>query len=91
MLFDEVSTKQEFEVEQLAAPGTIMHPVLLSHITDNDLAWKPVSFLSRLVEEAKKVESEQLHRVRVSVVGLKLPSKSSDAIKDCVRVYDTKT
>ena len=69
----------------------IMHPVTVSHITDEKLAWKPVSFLSRINEEAKTIVAEQVHRVRVSVVGLKMPSNGPDAIKDCIRIYDTKT
>ena len=51
----------------------IMHPVVISNIKDNDLAWKPVSYLSRVNEECKAIEAEQLHRVRLSVVGFKFP------------------
>lgn len=69
----------------------IMHPVTVSQITDEAQAWKPVSYLSRLNEEAKVLDAEQIHRVRVSVVGLKMPSNGPEAIKDCVRIYDTKT
>lgn len=68
----------------------MMHPVTVSQIRDEKLAWKPVSYLSRLNEEAKRVESEQIHRVRVNVIGFKMPSSSADAIKDCVRIYDPK-
>ena len=50
-----------------------MHPVVISNIKDNDLAWKPVSYLSRVNEECKAIEAEQLHRVRLSVVGFKFP------------------
>jgi len=68
-----------------------MHPVIISQITDHDLSWKPVSFLSRVNEEAKTIDSEQIHRVRFCIIGLKLASNSPDALKDCVRIYDTKT
>lgn len=68
-----------------------MHPVILSNIKDKEMAWKPVTYLSRLGEEAKVLDTKQLHRVRVSVMGMKLPSNASDAIKDCVRIFDTKT
>ena len=68
-----------------------MHPVTISLIKDEKLAWKPVSYLSRVNEESKLVETEQIHRVRVNVLGFKMPSEGSDAIKDCVRIYDAKT
>ena len=68
-----------------------MHPVLLSHINDNKLCWKPISYLSRINEESKTIEEEKLHRVRVSVIGLDMPSKAADAIKNCVRIFDSKT
>ena len=54
----------------------IMHPVVISQIRDNDLAWKPISYLSRVNEECKALDgpaAEQLHRVRLSVVGFKFP------------------
>lgn len=53
-----------------------MHPVVISQIRDNDLAWKPISYLSRVNEECKALDgpaAEQLHRVRLSVVGFKFP------------------
>ena len=68
-----------------------MHPVTVSLIKDEKLAWKPVSYLSRLNEEAKRLDSEQIHRVRVNVVGFNMPSNASDAIKDCVRIFDPKS
>ena len=53
-----------------------MHPVILSNIKDKEMAWKPVTYLSRLGEEAKVLDTKQLHRVRVSVMGMKLPSNA---------------
>ena len=35
-----------------------MHPVTITQIRDEKLAWKPVSYLSRVHEESKKIESE---------------------------------
>ena len=69
----------------------MMHPVTISKIKDEKLAWKPVSYLSRVHEEFKNIDSEQIHRVRVNVLGFKMPSESQDAIKDCVRIDDSKT
>ena len=68
-----------------------MHPVLISHITDKELAWKPVSYLSRLNDEALTLDSEQTHRVRVSVIATGLSGTTPEAIKDCVRIFDSKT
>jgi len=67
-----------------------MHPIVVSRITDKDLQWKPVTFLSRLNEESKVLDSEQVHRVRVNVLGFKFPA-SSGSIRDCVRICDSKT
>ena len=66
---------------------------MISQITDSELAWKPVSYLSRLSEESKKIEGEVVHRARLSVVGFKWPSgsASSNSIKECIRVCDNKT
>ena len=65
--------------------------MVISRITDSELAWKPVSYLSRVTEESKAVEAEQLHRVRLSVVGFKFPQVTAAALKDCIRICDSKT
>ena len=74
----------------MSSNSMIMHPVTVSTITDEKLSWKPVSYLSRLNEEAKTIDTEAIHRVRVSVIGFKMPSSAADAVKDCVRIYDAK-
>ena len=68
-----------------------MHPVVVSRVTDEKLAWKPISYLSRVNEEVKTLDAESLHRVRVGVIGTKMPTKGADAIKNCVFIYDSKT
>ena len=76
----------------MASSDTIMHPVVISRIKDKDLSYKPVSYLSRVNEESKKIDSEEVHRVRVNVLGFKFPSGGSDInIKDCIRICDTKS
>jgi len=91
MMFDEMSAKNEFEVQLLTQSSPIMHPVVISRIADKDLAWKPISYLSRLNEEALTLDSEHIHRVRVSVIATGLSGTTPEAIKDCVRIFDTKS
>ena len=69
-----------------------MHPVVISRIKDNELAWKPISYMSRLNEESKVLDTEKVHRVRLSVLGFKFPGSSGPgSIKDCIRVCDSKS
>jgi len=77
----------------LAQSATMQHPVVVSRIKDNELTYKPVSYMSRVNEESKAIDAEQVHRVRLNVVGFKFPTSSSSAaaIKDCIRVCDSKT
>lgn len=92
MMFDEFSAKNEFEVKSLTInPTTMMHPIIISRINEKELAWKHLTDLNRLNEDAKVIEKEVVHRVRVSVISTGLTSSSPDSLKECVRIYDQKT
>jgi hypothetical protein len=67
-----------------------MHPIVVSRIKDKDLSFKPISYMSRINEECKKSDADQLHRIRVSVLGYKFP-QGPENIKDCVRICDAKS
>lgn len=69
----------------------IAHPIVISRITDKDLAWKHLTDLNRLNEDAKVIEKDVVYRVRVSVIATGLSGTSPDSLKDCVRIYDQKT
>ena len=75
----------------MASPHTMMHPVLLSRITDEDFVWRNVTQLAKINEEVKSGGEPSQYRVRLSVIGFKSPMKSAEALKDCVYLYDSKT
>lgn len=92
MMFDEFSAKNEFEVKSLTQSGTVMHPIVVSRITDKDLSWKPITDLTRLNEDAKVIEKEVVHRIRVGIVATGLGNSTNPkSLGDCVRIYDKKT
>ena len=69
-----------------------MHPVIVSHIRDKELAWKQITDLNRLNEDAKVIEKDVVHRVRVSVIATGLAGTTTpDSLKNFVRIYDKKT
>ena len=53
----------------------MQHPVIISQITDQKLAWSPVTYLSTLInnKEESKSKADAVHRVRVSVSGAQMP------------------
>ena len=69
-----------------------MHPVVASRVTDTDLKWMPQTYLSKLNDQTKtSTVGDKVHRVRVSVMGTGLQKDTVDAVKSCVKVFDTKT
>ncbi len=75
LLFDEVSEARNFEINQLLQKETLMHPIIVSRITDTVLSNKPIVPLSEVKD------SKEVYRVRFSVVA----SSSTDSAK-CVKV-----
>lgn len=67
----------------------MMHPVVISEITDQKLSLAPITYLSNILkqnQEDSKTAEEQTHRVRMSVSGTQMPKD----VKDCVHIYDSK-
>jgi hypothetical protein len=74
-LFDEISESKIFELNQLLQKETLMHPIIVSRITDGAILNKPVVPLSEVVD------NKEVYRVRFSVIA----SSSTDQAK-CVKV-----
>ena len=80
MYFDEVNAVREFERESLTSNETLMHPIVISTIENDDQKFKPLTPLKTLVQE----NLEEPQRVRFSVMGTQKDSSF-------VKVLNTKT
>jgi len=66
----------------------LQHPIVVTTIEDNKLAWSPITPLANLLKEESKEQEKDVHRVRFSVAGV---SQESQTPSKCVKVYDTKS
>lgn len=66
----------------------IMHPVIMTHITNADYAHLPIKNLEQLLEEDNRTAETPIYRTRFCVEGV---YPGSDDPKNLVKIYNKKT
>lgn len=83
MLFDEVQAVKHFEKQCLVAGEALMHPIVVSEITDLEKRHQPVVSLKQLLSE----EQAKNARVRLQVCGI----QSFKDVSECIKAIDKTT
>ena len=81
-MFDEIASRNVFEVSQLLSKDTINHPIVVSQITDQNVLSKPISSFSKIDKKNEEVLKVRFN-VTATVDSVKILNKTTKVLSDC--------